>query len=275
MKKKYIVIISIILVITGTLLWARFISTSGLEIHEIKIENSQIPESFNGLKIVHFTDLHYGMTVDKKRLDSIVDTINSLTPDIVIFTGDLMEEGISFSNQDIEDITNAFSNIKTKLGKYSVVGNHDFNNTFYKKIMEDSEFMILNNSYDLVYNEGYEPIFLGGLGTYLYGDANVNELLSYSEQLPEYRILLIHEGDVINEVKDKEFDLILGGHSHNGQVRLPFIGSVYQTEGAKEYHLPHYTIDNTEIYISNGIGCSKISFRFFNKPSINFYRLTK
>ena len=74
------------------------------------------------------------------------------------------------------------------------------------------------------------------------------------------------------KIKDKNIDLFLAGHSLNGQVRLPFIGSIYTPTGAKKYYDSKYKIDNTEIYISNGLGTSKIPYRLNNRPSINLYR---
>jgi len=279
MKKRYLIPLVLLAISVIMLLWARFISTSGLEVHEIEIRSAKLPDSFQEMKVVHFTDLHYGRTVDKKRFDSIVETINKIDADMVFFTGDLIEENSDITSKDIQDITEGLKNIKATLGKYAVVGNHDYYNTSYKKILEDSDFILLNNNYDIVYKEGYTPIFVGGLGSYVYNDADVKPLVSYftsqTEEEPLYKILLIHEGDVIDEIKDAKFDLIVGGHSHNGQVRLPFIGAIYNTYGAKKYYKPHYTVDDTEVYISNGIGCSGLSFRFFNKPSINYYRFKK
>ena len=70
-------------------------------------------------------------------------------------------------------------------------------------------------------------------------------------------------------------NLILAGHSHNGQIRLPIIGGLTKFEEAKKYSNSKYNIDNTTLFISGGLGTSKYEFRLFNHPSINFYRLVK
>ena len=85
--------------------------------------------------------------------------------------------------------------------------------------------------------------------------------------------MIAHEPDIYDNIKDKNIDLMLSGHSHNGQVRLPLIGSIIKINGAKKYYDPHYIFDNTELFISGGLGTSKYKFRFLNKPSFNFYRL--
>ena len=71
-----------------------------------------------------------------------------------------------------------------------------------------------------------------------------------------------------------KFNLILAGHSHHGQIRLPLIGAIILPDGAKKYYNGYYEFNKTKLYISNGIGTSTINFRLFNKPSFNLYRIT-
>ena len=88
-----------------------------------------------------------------------------------------------------------------------------------------------------------------------------------------FRFILAHEPDEYNKIKDYDFDIMLSGHSHNGQVRVPFIGTIYTPIGSKTYYDNYYKLDNKEIFISNGIGTSGLDFRFGSTPSINIYRL--
>ncbi len=107
----------------------------------------------------------------------------------------------------------------------------------------------------------------------------INEKLDSSKKYLEnnsvnYKILLLHEPDYIDDIKDISYDLTLAGHSHNGQVRLPFIGAIYTPKGAKKYYKEYYKVKNTDMYISNGLGTTIMNLRLFNKPSISLYRLT-
>ena len=88
-----------------------------------------------------------------------------------------------------------------------------------------------------------------------------------------YEILLIHEPDFIEDVDYGKFDLVLAGHSHNGQVRLPLIGAIIKPVGAETYYDEYYSFGNTDLYVSSGIGVSRVNFRLFNRPSLNFYRI--
>lgn len=90
-----------------------------------------------------------------------------------------------------------------------------------------------------------------------------------------YSIVLVHEPDYTDNILqyNNNINLILSGHSHNGQVRIPIIGTIYTPNGAKKYYDEHYNIGNTNLYISGGIGNSKLDVRLFNHPSINLYRI--
>lgn len=283
-KKKHPIIkfiIIFILIIAAILLYSRFIATKGLVTKEYKITSSSIQDNFHGFKIVHISDVHYGRTTDKKDLNNMVKEVNLLKPDIVVLTGDLIDRDTKLDDALKGEISEALSSINANVGKYAISGNHDSNFSEWESIINDSGFKNLNDTYELIYNDGYTPILLAGLSSNLNNQVDIteryNKILEYSnnENIKElYKILLIHEPDYINNIDYSNFNLILAGHSHNGQVRVPFIGGIILPNGAKKYYKEHYKINNTDLYISSGIGTSGISFRLFNKPSINFYRLT-
>ncbi len=283
-KKKHPIIkfiIIFILIIAAILLYSRFIATKGLATKEYKITSSSIQDNFHGFKIVHISDVHYGRTTDKKDLNNMVKEVNLLKPDIVVLTGDLIDKDTKLDDILKGEISEALNSINANVGKYAISGNHDNNFSEWESIINDGGFKNLNDTYELIYNDGYTPILLAGLSSNLNNQIDIteryNKILEYSnnENIKElYKILLIHEPDYINNIDYSNFNLILAGHSHNGQVRLPFIGGIILPNGAKKYYKEHYKINNTDLYISSGIGTSGISFRLFNKPSINFYRLT-
>lgn len=268
-KKRSGIVIYIILFISLILLYSRYIEPYNLTLHEYKIKNNLLPKNFDGLKIVHFSDVHYGRTVDKKYLDKIVDKINNQNPDIVIFTGDFLDKDVKINDKELENIKKSLSKIKSKIGNYAVNGNHDTTdiNTF-NKIM-DSNFTILNNEEELIYFEDDTPISLVGL-------TDLSETkIDYSvfdKENKYFRIVLAHEPDTLENIKNNDINVMLAGHSHGGQVRFPFIGPIIIPTGAKKYYNFYYKEDETELFVSNGIGTSTINFRFLSRPSINLYR---
>jgi len=283
-KNKFLVFLKIILFIIIicllVLTWARFISTNGLKVNEIKVVNEKLPESFHGFKIVHFSDVHYGKTIDKKSLEKIVDKINIIKPDLVLFTGDLIDKDTYINDKVIEELTDILNKIDSSHGKYTVKGNHDYTSDSFIEIMKNSEFYILENSYDLVYNDINEYIYLGGLSSSIKTEINYENALEYFKlenvNKEIFSIMLLHEPDNVDKLLEyQSIDLALAGHSHGGQIRLPIIGPVFKVKDAIKYPNDYYKIDNTHLYVSYGLGTSNYPFRFMNKPSINFYRLYK
>lgn len=277
--KKFIIILVIIILILGLgLLYSRFIATSGLKVKEYKVVNNKITDSYHGLKIIHLSDIHYNSTINEKELNNIVDKVNEIKPDIVVLTGDLIDERLSY---DKDIIINCLRKIEAKLGKFAVNGNHDIPLDDYNYIIKESGFTSLDNKYELIYSKTSEPIIISGIG---YGDEDIGikteQYDKYISELkaddikPIYSILLVHEPDTVDNLDLNKYDLVLAGHSHGGQVRIPFIGKLYTPEGAKKYYDEYYKINNTDLYISSGLGTSMYKFRLFNRPSFNFYRIT-
>ena len=281
MKMYVKIIIVIVSLFILTILYARFISTKGLNINEFKVVNNKIINEYHGLKIVHITDLHYGTTIFEKELDNLVNEVNDINPDVVVFTGDLFD---SEETYDKDILINYLSKIKSKIGKYAVSGNHDIKLEDYYEVITNSGFINLDDTYELIYNNSNEPIIISGISTNYEDSSNIGiktekfdnyiSNLTEDDSKPIYSILLMHEPDFVDNIKLDNYDLVLAGHSHYGQVRLPLIGKLHTPHGSKKYYEKHYKINNTDLYISGGLGTSWLKLRFFNRPSINFYRIT-
>lgn len=273
-KKIIKILFFIIFILIIILLYSRFIGTKGLKVKEYKIVNENFTDNFYGLKIVHITDLHYGNTTNKSDLKKIVDKVNLIKPDIIVFTGDLLDKELN--NEELGEFKSTLNNMKSNIKKYAVNGNHDEN---FSEILKETGFTDLNNNYDSLYNSNNSVILFSGINTNDdINDAikNINNFLSDEQNTNNiiYKIMLMHEPDKILDFDYNNYDLILAGHSHNGQITIPFIGSLYKPNGSKKYYKDYYELEGTKLYISGGIGTSTLKLRLFNKPSINLYRLT-
>ena len=281
-KKFLFFCLLIVVAIMTVVLYSRYLGTKGLIVKEYKVTSSLIPDNFHGLKIVHLSDIHYGTTIKAKELENIVKEVNLLKPDVVVMTGDLLDKNEEVNQTELIDI---LSKIEATNNKYAISGNHEFGHPEWENIISKSGFINLDNSYDLIYQDGLEPILIAGVSSNLYGlslDIKYQKISGFLESLktsaesniPKYKILLMHEPDYIDSIDKSEFNLILAGHSHNGQVRLPFIGALILPRGARKYYDEHYKFNDTQLYIASGLGTSTLPLRLFNKPAINFYRLT-
>lgn len=264
----------------GTILYSRFIGTSGLFVKEYLVVNKDLPNSFNGLKIAHISDVHYGQTTLKKDLKEIVKQVNEYEPDIIVITGDLLDRDMDYTKQDLIDIEECLKELDASLGKYIIMGNHDNTQNVYNEVVANSGLTDLNEKNEILYYQGNKPILIAGMSTGEYSGLTPQEKVQEAIQLIKendiaYSILIMHEPDYISDIEYENFDLVLAGHSHNGQVRLPIIGAIILPPHAQEYYDEYYKIQNTDLYISSGIGTSNVKFRLFNRPSFNLYRVVK
>ncbi len=275
---KAIIIIAVLSTLFFT--YTTYISTAKINVREYRITNTKIPESFNGMKIIHFSDLHYGSTMFDENMKDIKKIIKNRKPDMIVFTGDLIDKNYKITEKQKEKLANTLKSLDTTLGKYAILGDEDKEEVI--TIFNQSDFTILKNESELIYNEKNEPILLIGLESSLSGNQNIENGFNYFKQETHnndiYTITLVHEPDtVVDMMGTYKSDLILAGHSHNGNIRVPIINlPLERKQGAKKYINEYYKIENTDLYISSGLGTNnKTGIRLFCRPSINFYRISK
>ncbi|MBR1377416.1 MAG: metallophosphoesterase [Bacilli bacterium] len=273
------IFIGILIIVIVVLVYGAFIEPVRLTTKEIKVVSDTITDNFDGFKVVQISDIHYGTTVDKEMFESIVNEINLLKPDIVLLTGDLFNSKVNLAEESYQDITEVLKNINANIGKYAIKGDNDTNEK-WEDIIKNSEFIDLNDRYELLYDNGNIPIILSGISSNSsYGEINekiakIDEYINTVEIKPCYSILILHEPDYVDNIDVSNYNLILAGHSLGG-INIPIIGRVNLPNGATKYSHGKYSINNTDLYVSNGLGTDKRKFRLGSKPTINFYRIVK
>ena len=172
--------ITTLLIITLFLLYSRFISTSGIDVKEYKVTvNTEY--DFNNIKVVHISDIHYGRTTNKKQLEYMVNKINETKPDLVVFTGDLIDKDTKLTENIKKELTETLKKINSKLGKYAIKGDHDYKFSEFDKIITDAGFTNLTDTYDLIYNQSNIPLMIVGFNSNLKSDnliENKNNLVN-------------------------------------------------------------------------------------------------
>ncbi len=269
--------IGLICLIILVILYSRYIGTSGIKTIEKSIKVSNLSDDFYGIKIVHITDIHYGRTTFEKDLKDLVKKINLTKPDIVVFTGDLFTN-IKIDSKEYDKISSILNEIEASIGKYSIIGDNDLD--IYTTIMANAGFKDISNTYELIYTKSSNYIMLSGISSNIKDKTDILEKMKSSNDFlinnkPNYSILLMHEADYIDKIDYSKYNLVLAGHSLNGQIRLPIIGGIIKQDGARKYLDSEYELKNTKLIISNGIGTYNYSYRLFNRPSFNLYRIIK
>lgn len=270
--KRIVLVIVIMLVASFSFfLYVTKIGTVKMLVKEDRVESSKITTSFHGYKIVTFSDLH-DASIEMVR--ETVKLINRSKPDLLLFTGDLLN-GESIDSKKREELIKELKKLSSSSLKYAVLGENDTEQA--SLILKDVGFTILDNSYDLIYQKD-DAILLMGLNS---DNENLDTLLAYysSEGKNDniYSILMTHKPDSLDDVlaRYNNIDLAFAGHSHLGEVRLPLLGSLLTREGAKKYKDEYYEINNTKFYITSGVGVNVYDFRFCDRPAINLIRLNQ
>lgn len=258
--------------------YTTYVSTIKIGVREYRLIEKKIPDSFNGLKIIQLSDLHYGSTMFNKDVKKIIKLVNDRKPDLIVFTGDLINKSYKLSSKEQESLTKELKKLNASLGKYAITGEEDNDN--FMTILNQSDFTILNNESELIYDNNNDPIILVGLSSYLANKQDIDKAYAYFNEATHnsniYTITILHEPDAVDDIKEVyQSDLYLAGHSHNGNIRIPYLNYALKKEGAKIYDQDYYNLNGSKLYISSGLGTNNSNnIRLFCRPSINFFRLS-
>ena len=263
---------TLLLIIILIIIYGMFLGNKGLVSKEYTIKNSNLPRSFDNLKIVHFSDILYKNSYSMDFFDDIVKKVNAKKPDIIIFTGNLTNGKYKFNGTETKEIITKLSKLSSTYGKYYVNGNEDKNNPSYESIMQNSGFLSLNDNKDIIYSKTNDKLLLVGIDNNSPAEF-IKDIVN--DSTIKYKIAIFSESDEMDEIKDYNFDLAFASNSLNGQINIPYIKEFFTREGSKKYIDPYYEVNNTKLYISSGIGTDKFDYRIFNRPSFNLYRLQK
>ncbi|MGQ7060532.1 metallophosphoesterase [Bacillus cereus group sp. BceL175] len=270
--------ISILMILVSLYYYATEIERKLVTVTWNEIEVSAIPKEFNNKKILQFSDVHLGPEFTLKQLEHLVEKMNELHPDIVVFTGDLIDKFGSYSAER-EGAKAILQKIYAPLGKYAVFGNHDRGgggSLFYKKYMEEAGFSVLVNEVQKIKVENGKYITISGLDDFLLGKPKIDSTLKNLKQ-NDFNMLLVHEPDVVTKINRYPVDLQLSGHSHGGQVQIPFVGPLITTKLAESYVEGMYEVEGKSkqlyLYVNRGIGTTRMPVRFCSVPELSVFVL--
>ena len=268
---KLIKNISILLFTFIILYLYNYRQTSVFKIKDVKIESSKIKQM---IKITQISDLHSNKKINFEKLNSEIKIFN---PDIIVLTGDI----ISRDDNNLDVVLHFLESlVEIKKNIFYIKGNHERGNLIYetlKEKMEQLEIVVLEDeTREITINN--EILNITGLDFFKKSEEK-KEIKSYLEVIKDidmdrYNIVLRHSPTDVENILSGNEDLILSGHTHGGQVRLPFIGSVVVPGQGffPKYDKGLFFIDDTALYIDSGIGYSTIPVRLFNR--IQFSNIT-
>lgn len=275
----------------GTILLLMFIygATIGpgsLRVTETNLAFDDLPESFNGYTIVHFSDAHLGNMKSDRLLKKALAEIDEIDPDIIIFSGDLVHSRA----EEAEEYTDVLSRFKARDGVYTVLGNHDYgwrrgDNRIKEElklgeIYKDTGWVLLNNE-SVAVKRGNDSIALIGVenwGLPPYPQhGNLKAAIEPVEDM-DFKMLISHNPVHWAEqvIKDTDVDLTFSGHTHGMQLAVNLFSKRYSPASLR-YKLwgGLYNEGDQYLYINEGLGVVMLPFRFGALPELSIIRLEK
>lgn len=279
MKKiNPIILFLFLIILLYVVVDATYFSPRHTKIRKETINNEKIPVEFDGFRIVFISDLHYNSYMNRKRLEKIINKINILDPDIVLFGGDLFDHpNKTFPSEETKkELESLLKSISARHGKYAVYGNHDLESAaakdLFEQVMLASDFKVLKNKLVTISKHTDAKINLIGLDSMLYGEVNLNQAFENSSS-HSFNLVLTHTPDIFQQLNKEKADYVLAGHSHGGQIYIPLIGAIYKPEGAKLYTKGKYYESSSTLDITNGLGTTRQDIRFNAASEIVLYTL--
>ena len=234
------------------------------QVHEEFIYSDKINSN---LRIIQLSDLHITRATSTARLRQLVEQVNMLNPDVVVLTGDTIDDNVFL----IEEQLNMLKEISAPYGTYSIMGNHEFYNDVYaaKRVLDSLGLKFLFNGGVHINNTN---VFIAGIPDLntMFERVNFWRTLNPSKK-EDFKVLLSHTPIIINSLSDGIVDLVLAGHTHGGQI-FPFHWLVKQ---ANDYLAGKYKVNGIDMYVSRGAGAWGPQMRLFAPSDIVVINLLK
>ncbi len=266
-----VVLVLIVCTLAGVYAYNRTINQK-VVLTKYNFEHSEIPETFDGFKILMISDLH-NAPFSQLILEHIADS----RPDIIVFTGDMAQ----LPDDNISETLKIAKGVQGKIPIYAVSGNHEIQNKGYWDItcdLWDNGIYCLEDD-SVAIERGEDSFLLVGLADpehdFLTSEQYADACREIDEEFPDgpcFSVLLNHRADMYPKIKDTRADLILSGHLHGGVVRLPFVGGVIGE--TNEVTFPKYDYgyykegDSAAMIVSGGCDLNPKKMRFFNSPEV-------
>ena len=239
-------------------------------VNRYTIPISNLPPSFHGFTLAQLTDLHFGFLVSKSFVEDIVYRTNKLQTDLIVCTGDYVHKRNTI--KEIEIVWPILSKLKARYGVYSVLGNHDhWADSGRSLYWLERAGQYIRHKCEPIY-KGRDRIFIGGAGDFWEDDLNIDKTFSCSYE-GECRLLLSHNPDSVDTEFNTPLSLMISGHTHGGQVVIPFFGPPMLPVKNKHYSSGLIVTHKTKLFISRGIGWAIYPIRFNCYPEIAILKL--
>ncbi len=249
-----------------------------LVVERVEVRLKRLPPAFDGFRIAQLSDIHFGPYMTSAFVREAVEEINELNPHVVALTGDFVShpfgkpagrEGARYIHPCSEELRR----LRAEYGRFAVLGNHDHWNhpATVRNALDLAGLPVLLNQAVALEKDGAR-LWLAGLNDALERTADIERAL-HRVPAEEATLLLVHEPDYADEAAKFPVDLQLSGHSHGGQVRLPWMGAPFLPALARKYPMGLYQVGHLQVYTNRGWGVIDPPIRWNCPPEITLLTL--
>jgi predicted MPP superfamily phosphohydrolase len=227
----------------------------------------QIPSAWDGLKILHLSDLHFCGTPDRSFYQRVVERCLPWDADIVAITGDFVD-----TDQHHRWIVPLLGRLRWKAGGFAVLGNHDFwhEPILIRRRLRRTGFCVLGNGWETLEVRGERMVVIGHEGPWFGPEPDLSAC-----PVSGFRLCLSHSPDQMAWARRNHVDLVLAGHVHGGQIRLPLTGSIFvPSKYSRRYDMGTFHEGPTVMHVSRGLA-GEFPYRFNCRPEVTLVVLKK
>ena len=257
--------------VSATSLYASLFEPFNYELTETDIFIRGLPESFDGFRIAHVSDIHHSRLVSRLEVERVISLVKRAKPDMVALTGDYTTSRRSY----IEPCAEALGTLEAPEGTWAVLGNHDHytDSELTARALASRRIGVLSNT-NVRIRRGADELQLAGIDDLGWGAADFTRAL-HGLDPTRPTILLSHEPGVLDMPEARGLSLILSGHTHGGQICLPLVGAParFMMPDELRYLRGHYEREGTQLYVSRGTGMIGLPVRIGARPEIAVLRL--
>ncbi len=274
LKILKIIIFDTFLLGVGGSIYSTLIEPLWFDVVQVPITLSRLSKAFSGFRILQISDIHAGEQFMPAHLNEITEKILELKPDIVLITGDFVYSSPLMTDEILRATADLLSRLSASMPVFAVMGNHDhwWNVSRVREMLQKANIKELANDFSTIEKDG-SHLHICGVDDFYVREAKLEPILS---RLPEAgcAILMAHEPDFADKssVSDR-FDLQVSGHSHGGQVVIPFLGPLVLPNFGRKYPSGWYKIGNMHQYTNRGLGMVFPYVRFLCRPEITVFTL--
>ena len=261
----------------GSLYMSKY-EPSWLDVTNVKLKLPRLPKPFSGFRLVQISDLHFGSWMDTDRLEDVLSAVSSLSPDLLAITGDFTYGHARHSPQEdrerYADLVRILSNYTGEYPTVGANGNHDYwvDPSIMQWIFQEGGVLDLNNATHVL-TSGGKSLYMAGVDNVWY-ERDRLDLVQAQIPRDECAILLAHEPDFADtSALDGRFDLQISGHSHGGQIVIPYFGPPILPHLGKKYSMGLYQVRDMLQYTNRGVGMIPPYIRFNCRPEITVFTL--